>query len=102
MQACNFAGAHAVGKPKDWIPELDGECGTIFCMDQMNDQLGYNFKYSIYKPTEADLAVLNAGGALRLGIMCEGHPVFNMICLDRAICDEINLTPMWDLGEPLK
>lgn len=102
MQACNFAGAHPVGKPRDWIPELDGECGTIFCLDHRDDRIGYNFKYSIYLPTPADIAAINAGAALRLGIMCEAHPVFNMVWLTKPICDDINLTPMWDLGEPMK
>lgn len=102
MQACNFDGAHAVGKPRDWIPELDGECGTIFCFDAVNELIGHNFKYSFYKPTEEDLRVLNAGGALRLGIMCDAHPVFNMLVFGPALCEALNLKPMWDLGEPME
>lgn len=102
MQACNFPGATPVGKPRDWIPELDGECGTIFCIDALNEQLGLNFKYSFYKPTAKDLEVLNAGGALRLGIMCNDHPVFNMLVFGPKLVEAIELTPMWDLGEPME
>ena len=101
MLACDFAGAHPVGKPRDWIPELDGDCGTIFCIDAVNELVGHNFKYSFYKPTAEDLAVLNAGGALRLGIMCNAHPVFNMVVFGPALCEAIDLKPMWDLGSPM-
>lgn len=101
MQACNFPGAHAVGKPKDWIPELDGECGTIFCLDHLDPLLGQNFKYSIYMPTPADLAALNAGGVLRLGIMCTAHPVFNMVVLSPETTALVQPVAMLDLGEPV-
>lgn len=101
MQACNFPGAHPVGKPKEWIPELDGECGTIFCLDHLDPLLGMNFKYSIYKPTAADLAALNAGGVLRLGIQCNAHPVFNLVVLTPETVAEVRPVLMWDLGEPV-
>lgn len=101
MQACNFPGARAIGKPADWIPELDGECGTIFVIDHFDEHLAQNIMYSVYKPTEADLAALNAGGAIRLGIHGTGHPVFQMGVLTAPKCEEAGLVPMWDLGDPI-
>lgn len=101
MQACNFPGARAIGKPVNWDQTLDGECGTIFVTDAVDVQSGMNFMYSIYKPTEADLAALNAGGVLRLGIMGSAHPVFQMGVLTAETVESCEIEPMWDLGAPL-
>lgn len=101
MQACDFDGAHAVGKPGDWVSELDGECGTIFCINHHDDLLNRNWMYSVYKPTEADLAAMNAGGVLRLGIMCDAHPVFQMGILTPETTAKVNPKPKWDLGDPI-
>ena len=100
MMACNFPGAHAVGKPKDWIPELDGSCGTVFCLDDYDLALNRNWKYSLYLPTPEDIVAINNGGALRLG-MPDPHPVFNMVWLGGMRTKELELVPMWDLGSPM-
>ncbi|MCC4234516.1 hypothetical protein LL253_17735 [Sphingobium soli] len=80
MKACDFPGARQIGAPANWNAELDGAVGTIFVADAIDTLSGTNFMYSVYQPTEADLAALNAGGAIRLGIMGRSQ---------------------WDLGEPL-
>ena len=101
MQACNFPGARAIGKPADWDQTLDGSCGTIFVTDAIDVQSGMNVMYSIYKPTPADLAALNAGGVLRLGIMGKSHPVFQLGVLTAETVSKCDIEPLWDLGEPL-
>lgn len=101
MKACNFPGARRIGAPKDWDAQLDGEVGTIFVADGTDILSGRNFMYSVYQPTPEDLAALNAGGAIRLGIMGWEHPVFQLAALTPGLCDQIGLEPMWDLGPPL-
>ena len=101
MKACDFPGARRIGAPKDWDAELDGEVGTIFVADAIDMLSGMNMMYSIYQPTPEDLAALNAGGAIRLGIMGTRHPVFQLCALTRGLCDQVGLQPMWDLGPPI-
>lgn len=101
MQICNFPGARPIGKPRDWDESLDGPCGCIYVSDQVDTLTGQNIMYSIYKPTEADLVALNAGGALRLGIMGRSHPVFQMCVLGPRLVEDIDARAVSDLGEPI-
>lgn len=101
MKACNFPGAEPVGKPKDWIPELDGECGTIYVVRHFDELLGYNIQYSVYMPTEADIEALKNGGGIRLGIHGDGHPVFQLCAIKPETMQIIEPVPMWDLGDPI-
>ncbi|MFX4088021.1 hypothetical protein ACKU27_23300 [Sphingobium yanoikuyae] len=101
MKACNFPGARPIGAPKNWNAELDGAVGTIFVTDGVDTLSGMNFMYSVYQPTEEDLAQLNAGGAIRLGIMGRQHPVFQLCVLTVERCAAAQLEPLWDLGEPI-
>lgn len=101
MKILGFPGARAIGKPRDWIPELDGECGTIFVTDFFNEQLGYNIMYSVYKPTEADIAAIVAGGGIRLGIHGKIHPVFQLGVLGPDLMKQLDYTEYEDLGPPL-
>lgn len=101
MKACDFPGARRIGAPANWDAELDGAVGTIFVTDAVDTLSGMNFMYSVYQPTPDDLAALNAGGAIRLGIMGRQHPVFQLCVLTPTVCKQADLRPMWDLGEPL-
>ena len=101
MKAWNFPGARPIGAPKNWNAQLDGAVGTIFVTDGVDTLSGMNFMYSVYQPTAEDLAALNAGGAIRLGIMGRAHPVFQLCVLTPRICEQADLRPMWDLGEPI-
>lgn len=102
MKACNFPGARLIGAPANWNADLDGSVGTIFVVDAVDTLSGMNFMYSVYQPTSADLAALNAGGAIRLGIMGKQHPVFQLGVLSAAKCDQAQLVPLWDLGAPIE
>lgn len=101
MKACNFPGARPIGAPKNWNAQLDGAVGTIFVTDGVDTLSGMNFMYSVYQPTAEDLAALNAGGAIRLGIMGRQHPVFQLCVLTAERCDAAHLEPLWNLGEPI-
>ena len=98
MKVCKFPGARAIGAPKNWDEELDGHCGIIFVTDEIDVQSGLNFMYSVYKPTADDLAALNAGGVLRLGIAGNSHPVFNMQVLGPETTERAMAEPVWDMG----
>jgi len=101
VKACDFPGARRIGAPANWNADLDGPVGTIFVMDAVDTLSGMNFMYSFYQPTAEDLAALNAGGAIRLGIMGRAHPVFQLGVLTPAVCEQAQLRPMWNLGEPI-
>ncbi|QGP80031.1 hypothetical protein [Sphingobium sp. CAP-1] len=101
MFACNFPGSRPIGAPREWNAELDGEVGTIFVMDITDVLSGHNIMASFYQPSPADLAALNAGGAIRLGIMGQRHPVFQLGVVTPAACAEAQLRPAWDMGEPI-
>lgn len=98
MQACKFPGARTIGAPVDWDQTLDGECGVIFVTDTIETLSGMNMMYSVYKPTAEDLAALNAGGALRLGIMGRTHPVFQLQVLSPRLCEAAEVETVWDMG----
>ena len=98
MIACNHPGSRMIGKPRDWDPSLDGDCGTIFVADHIDPLSGMNIMYSMYKPTAEDLEALNAGGAIRLGILGTQHPVFQLGVLSPELAAAIDPRPMWDMG----
>jgi hypothetical protein len=98
MKACRFDGARPIGKPADWVPELDGECGTIYVIDAVDTLSGMNIMYSLYKPTPEDLVALNAGGCIRLGIMGRTHPVFQLGVLGPHTCEVAKVEPKFDMG----
>ena len=102
MRILSFPGTHPVGKPKDWVNELDGNCGTIHVFTHFDERLGYNIQYSLYKPTEADIAAIVAGGGIRLGIHGDGHPVFQLCVLGEARMAQLNYIEHEDLGEPIE
>ncbi|RKF23372.1 hypothetical protein D6851_02560 [Altericroceibacterium spongiae] len=86
MQICTFTGARMLGAPKGWDQKLDGMCGILPVADEVDVQSGHNFMYSVWKPTPEQLEALNNGGAIRLGICGESHPVINMGVLTPETC----------------
>jgi hypothetical protein len=99
MQPCNFPGAITIGKPKDWIDELDGPCAAIYVALSVDDVTGMNEFHSVYKPTPDELAALCAGGVFRLTICgLKAHPVFKLNVLGPKLVASIGLEPMVDLG----
>lgn len=74
MQSIPFTTAnHALGAPPNWDEERDGPCATLYA-----ERTPEGLFYSIWVPSEEELAILNAGGGIRLGIYNERHPVVNM------------------------
>ncbi|HEX8258059.1 MAG TPA: hypothetical protein VF589_10535 [Allosphingosinicella sp.] len=65
------------GPPADWDPELHGPCGTLEVADIVRDTPdgGQLFMESLWRPEPEDLAALNAGAAIVLGIRGCTHPV---------------------------
>jgi hypothetical protein len=62
------------GPPAGWTPEKDGECGTLEIAD-VEDAHGHPFMESLWRPDPEELAALNAGAAIVLGISGRTHPV---------------------------
>jgi hypothetical protein len=61
------------GPPADWVPEVHGECGTLEVADVID--CGQPFMETLWRPDAADLAALNAGGLVALGIRGTVLPV---------------------------
>ncbi len=96
MNICDFPGSRPLGAPKDWNQDLDGRCGVLPVVDALDEQSGFNFIYSVWKPTADELEQLNNGGALRLGIMGTVHPVVNMAILTPETCATARLVELTD------
>lgn len=63
-----------LGKPKNWTPEM-GECESLPIMDYHDEQHN-DWMVSFWSPSVEELAQLNAGQAITLGIFGKAnHPV---------------------------
>lgn len=62
------------GAPADWSVENNGECGTLEIADVVGAG-GVPFMESLWRPEPEEIAALNAGGAVILGISGQVHPV---------------------------
>lgn len=62
------------GPPPDWVAERHGECATL-CIADILDDGQQPFMESLWRPEPAELAALNAGGSVLLGIRGTTHPV---------------------------
>ena len=74
MQFVDFPQAnHTFGKPSDMT---DDQCGALRVYHRNVDIEGEKFpaSTSAWKPSEEDLARLNAGGFIYLDIISSGHP----------------------------
>lgn len=81
MIVMKFDGATIAGAPRDWDQELDGTVEGLPILPQVDLQSGLTFLYSVWRPDADELAMLIAGGALRLGIGMPRHPIVNMAVL---------------------
>lgn len=98
MKTLIVPGSRPLGAPKEWDQELDGECGVLFVVDHVDTLSGQNFQYSFYRPNAEDLAAINAGGVLRLGIMGTSHPVLNMAVFGPKLTKDLNLKEGFEMG----
>jgi hypothetical protein len=58
--------------PKDWDENLDGPCDALFVRDGLVN--GVSTMTSTWKPSAEELAALNAGAMVELGICGSSHP----------------------------
>ena len=74
MIPCRISNAtRYLGAPAGWQPEDDGPCGHLAIADITNDH-GHNTMVSMWEPTPAELALLNAGAKVSLSIIGTAHP----------------------------
>lgn len=102
MQACNFPGSITIGKPRDWDDELDGECLAIYVAPSVDTLTGMTELHSIYKPTQAEIDALQAGGVFRLTICAKVHPVFKLAVLGPVLTESIGIEPCGSLGDVIE
>lgn len=81
MDWLNFKGATPFGKPVDWDDKKLGTCGTLPVRVGLDN--GVRIYDSYWRPTEAELAVLLAGGAVNVRLYGV-QPAMSMIVLDEV------------------
>lgn len=64
------------GAPSNWHPEM-GVCGALPTAYEKGPG-GAEFWVSAWEPTPEDLALLNAGGSIHLGVSANVYPVVFM------------------------
>lgn len=62
------------GPPPDWVPEEHGECGVLEIADVVSEGR-VAFMESLWRPDADELAALNSGASIVLGIQGRNHPV---------------------------
>ncbi len=62
------------GAPANWDPAKHGECGVLQIADVLGEG-GVPFMESLWRSNADELAALNAGAAIVLGIQGQIHPV---------------------------
>ena len=67
-----------IGKPVDWVEELDGPCISISVHDFVDDHTGLPFMMTAWRPDAGELARLNSGEGLYLCISGKAHPVIKL------------------------
>lgn len=64
---------HAPGAPADWDPDRHGHCGALPI--RLDVHSGIQFMTSAWEPTPDELAALNRGAKVQLGVAGGSHPV---------------------------
>lgn len=97
----DFNGSTIAGAPKGWDQELDGTVQGLPIVATRDVQSGLMFLYSVWKPDADELAMLAAGGALRLGIAMPQHPIVNMGILTPESVEEAGCSTWIDMNAPV-
>lgn len=69
-----------LGAPAGWEPSRHGSCGHLSIADVQH--VAGNIMLSRWEPTAAELAVLNAGGSIELGVIGTIHPPVSIGVID--------------------
>jgi hypothetical protein len=70
------AATRDIGKPQGWDDDVHGPCASLPVRDEEHN--GVHYMVSAWAPTPEQLAILNEGGSIRLGIAGYVHPVVFM------------------------
>jgi hypothetical protein len=64
---------HCFSKPENWNDEVQGKCGDLEVRVQLDAANTIQY-VSTWRPGAADLALLNAGGVIEVGLCQDGQP----------------------------
>ena len=81
---------HIFEPPKNWQPETDGECGDLQVRVETFGERNIVELFSTWKPNAAEIAHINAGGVIEIGICTATQPVMRARIVDPV---EAVLTP---------
>jgi hypothetical protein len=80
------ATTRTLGPPPGWDQELDGPCGFLHIVDDLLN--GSSVMMSGWKPAPEELAALNAGGFVALGVVGTVHPPVIVAVYPSHVVDE--------------
>jgi len=80
LPVTNPAATRRLGAPPNWDQARDGECGALEIADVIDEKSGNRVMESLWRPAPEELAALNAGAAVVLGIFGATHPVVYLGC----------------------
>jgi hypothetical protein len=73
---------HNFQKPENWDDEAEGPCGDLQVRAECFGERQIVELISTWKPTEYELAALNAGGVIEIGICATGQPPMRAYVVD--------------------
>lgn len=78
---------HLFAPPENWQPETDGECGDLQVRAEVFGPREVVELFSTWKPSADELAHLNRGGVMEIGICAATQPVMQARVVDPVTSD---------------
>ncbi len=75
---------HLFAKPANWDDEADGPCGDLQVRAETFGERSIVELISTWKPTEHELAHLNRGGVVEIGICATTQPPMRAYVVDAS------------------
>jgi len=69
---------HRFTAPENWKPEDDGECGDLLVRMEVVGPNKIVECFSTWKPTTSEIAMLNAGGVIEIGLCVANQPAMQV------------------------
>jgi len=76
---------HKFTPPENWDQEKDGKCGSLFVRCDLIGPNKIIELCSCWKPTPEELALLNAGGAVEVGLCIPNQPAMRVGVVPEAV-----------------
>src|ERR1700726_4434129 len=92
MRPSNTRGSpHNFSKPENWDDELQGTCGNLEVRAQLDAAKAVQL-VSTWRPNASDLALLNAGGVIEVGLCQASQPAMWLQVVPTSEADDPPVT----------